>query len=153
MQDVTCKHSRRKINVDILASTWNSCWRLWMRSYQTQGALIQSWYHLQLQSQWRSFKNPRTAAGYIPYNGNHQQEKSFTNFVNLEAFANVFLHFLSRQEFLYMRLPELRKFSCELRPRRQFAKLFFRGWFPLYGMWHSTLSYKYRTYRRYWSRT
>ena len=63
----------------------------------------------------------------IPYNGNHPREKSFANFANLEAFMNVFLHFLSRPEFLYMRLPESRKFSRELRPRRRFAKLFFRG--------------------------
>ena len=61
----------------------------------------------------------------IPYNGNHPRKKSFVNFANLEAFANVFLHFLSRPEFLYMRLPELQKFSHELRQRRQFAKLFF----------------------------
>ena len=63
----------------------------------------------------------------IPYNGNHPWEKSFANFANLEAFTNVFLHFLSRPEFLYMRLPESRKFSCELQPRRQFTKHFFRG--------------------------
>ena len=37
----------------------------------------------------------------ILYNGNHPQKKSFANFANLEAFANVFLHFLSRLEFLY----------------------------------------------------
>ena len=42
--------------------------------------------------------------------------------------------FLSRLEFLYMRLPESRKFSHELRQRRQFAKLFFRGRFLLYGI-------------------
>ena len=47
---------------------------------------------------------------------------------------NVFLHFLSRLEFLYMRLLELRKFSCELRQGRQFARLLFRGRFPLYGI-------------------
>ena len=63
----------------------------------------------------------------IPYNGNHPRKKSFTNFANLEAFANVFLHFLSQLEFLYMRLPESRKFSRELRKRRQFVKLFFCG--------------------------
>ena len=40
----------------------------------------------------------------LPYNGNHPRKKSFAN---LEAFANVFLHFLSRPEFLYMRLPEV----------------------------------------------
>ena len=37
----------------------------------------------------------------IPYNGNHPQKKKFANFANLEAFVNVFLHFLSRPEFLY----------------------------------------------------
>ena len=63
----------------------------------------------------------------LPYNGNHLRKKSFTNFANLEAFANVFLHFLSRPEFLYKRLPESRKFSRELRQRRQIAKLFFCG--------------------------
>ena len=40
-----------------------------------------------------------TNSNKIPYNGNHPQKKSF---VNLEAFANVFLHFLSRLEFLYV---------------------------------------------------
>ena len=70
----------------------------------------------------------------VPYNGNHPWKKSFANFANLEAFANVFLHFLSRPEFLYMRLLESRKFSRELRQRRQFAKLFFRGRFLLYGI-------------------
>ena len=30
----------------------------------------------------------------VPYIGNHPRKKKFTNFVNLEAFANVFLHFL-----------------------------------------------------------
>ena len=42
----------------------------------------------------------------LPYNGNHPRKKSFANFANLEAFADVFLHFLSLLEFLYMRLPE-----------------------------------------------
>ena len=37
----------------------------------------------------------------IPYIGNLPQRKQFENFLNLEAFANVFLHFLSQQEFLY----------------------------------------------------
>ena len=37
----------------------------------------------------------------VPYNGNHPRKKSFANFANLEAFANVFLHFLSQPEFLY----------------------------------------------------
>ena len=36
--------------------------------------------------------------------------------------------------FYMMRLPESRKFSCELWQRRQFAKLFFRGWLPLYDI-------------------
>ena len=63
----------------------------------------------------------------VPYNRNHPRKKCFTNFTNLEAFANVFLHFLSRPEFLYMRLPKSRKFSRELQQRRQIVKLFFRG--------------------------
>ena len=33
------------------------------------------------------------------YNGNCPRKKMFMNFVNLEAFSNVFLHFLSWQEF------------------------------------------------------
>ena len=45
-------------------------------------------------------------------------EEKFTNFTNLEAFMNVFLHFLFQPEFLYMRLPELQKFSRELWQRR-----------------------------------
>ena len=36
------------------------------------------------------------------YNGNHTRKESFANFANLEAFTNVFLHFLSRPEFLYI---------------------------------------------------
>ena len=48
-----------------------------------------------------------TAIHQIPYNGNCPRKKKFTNFANLEAFANVFLHFLSWPEFLYMRLPKL----------------------------------------------
>ena len=60
-------------------------------------------------------------------NGNHPRKKSFTNFVNLQAIANVFLHFLFRPEFLYMRLPESRKFSHEILRRRQITKLFFCG--------------------------
>ena len=35
--------------------------------------------------------------------------------------------YLGRNFYIIMRLPESRKFSRELRPRRQFAKLFFRG--------------------------
>ena len=54
----------------------------------------------------------------LPYNGNCPQKKKFTNFMNLEAFVNVFLHFISRPEFLYMRLPESRKFSRKLWQRR-----------------------------------
>ena len=54
----------------------------------------------------------------IPYNGNCPQKKKFMNFVNLEAFTNVFLHFLSWLEFLYMRLPKSQKFSRELWQRR-----------------------------------
>ena len=29
----------------------------------------------------------------IPYIGNHSQKKTFTDFVNLGAFANIFLYF------------------------------------------------------------
>ena len=43
----------------------------------------------------------------IPYDENCLRKKKFTNFMNLEAFEDVFLHFLSWPEFLYMRLPEL----------------------------------------------
>ena len=42
----------------------------------------------------------------IPYNGNCRWKKKFADFANLEAFANVFMHFLSWPEILYMRLPE-----------------------------------------------
>ena len=31
---------------------------------------------------------------HIPYIGNRPRKKKFVNFVNLEAFTNVFLHFL-----------------------------------------------------------
>ena len=41
----------------------------------------------------------------ILYNGNCLQNKKFANFANMEAFANVFLHFLSRLEFLYNEIP------------------------------------------------
>ena len=37
----------------------------------------------------------------MSYNGNHPRKKSFANFANLEAFANVFLLFLSQLELLY----------------------------------------------------
>ena len=68
------------------------------------------------------------------YNGNCPLKKKFANFANLEAFVNVFLHFLSRPEFLYTRLPKSWKFSRELWQRREFAKLFFCGWFLLHGI-------------------
>ena len=42
----------------------------------------------------------------IPYNGNCPWKKKLMNFANLEVFTNVFLHFLSQPEFLYIRLPE-----------------------------------------------
>ena len=48
-----------------------------------------------------------TLQGVIQYIGNRPRKKKFANFVKLEAFANVFLYFLSLPEFLYMRLPEL----------------------------------------------
>ena len=53
-----------------------------------------------------SHTNPKIMC--VPYNGNHPRKKSFANFANLEAFANV-------------------TFFRKLRQRRQFAKLFFRG--------------------------
>ena len=49
----------------------------------------------------------------IPYNGNHPRKKSFANFANLEAFANVFLHFLSQLEFLYRITGYIRSFIFE----------------------------------------
>ena len=45
----------------------------------------------------------------IPYIGNCPWKKKYANFANLEAFVNVFLHFLSQLEFLYMGLPESQK--------------------------------------------
>ena len=92
----------------------------------------------------------------IPYNGNHLRKKRFANFANLEAFVNVFLHFLSWPEFLYMRLPESRKFSRELRQRRQFAKIFFRRWFLLYGInllrpWLDISPFSYQSYKMWFS--
>ena len=49
----------------------------------------------------------------IPYIGNRSQKKKFANFANLEAFTNVFLHFLSQLGNLvnYGKEGNLHKFS------------------------------------------
>ena len=41
-------------------------------------------------------------------------EEKFANLMNLKASGDVFLHFVSQLEVLYMSLPELRKLSHEL---------------------------------------
>ena len=59
----------------------------------------------------------------------------FANFANLEAFTNVFLHFLSQLEFLYMRLPESWKFSHEPIAKKAICETFL-PWMIL-DIWYS----------------
>ena len=42
------------------------------------------------------------AHAVLLYIGNRPWKKKFMNVTNLEAFTNIFLHFLSQLEFLYM---------------------------------------------------
>ena len=55
---------------------------------------------------WKKARSYKHTCTHVPYNGNYLWKKKIMNLANLEAFTNVFLHFLFRLEFLYMKLPE-----------------------------------------------
>ena len=119
-------HRRRHFNNPSVVTRQN-VW-LWRWSILNEGyshfTIVMSWLS------WYIYDNR------ILYIGNHPQKKKFTNFANLEAFMNVFLHFLSQVEFLYMRFLELQNFSRKLSQRisKVICENFFCRLFPMYGI-------------------
>ena len=67
----------------------------------------------------------------LPYNGNYPRKKSFTNLANLKAFANVFLHFLSRPEFLYNEITWIAKVFLQTTAKKAIFKTYLPWMIPV----------------------
>ena len=68
---------------------------------------------------------------WLPCNGNHPRKKSFANFANLEAFGNVFLHFLSWLEFLYNEITWIAKVFSRTTAKKAIRKTFLPRMIPV----------------------